>query len=138
MHEKSLKYCLIIIFNCLTSFPLFSQFFTPVPLGSSPNPVGSGARAMGQGNAFIAIADDATSASWNPGGLSQLERPEFSFAYEYFSRDERINSDDQPQAKTRSVLNLNDLNYASFVVPYFYNRNMVFSLNYLKPSASYA
>ncbi|MCJ7810524.1 MAG: hypothetical protein MUP26_09715, partial [Desulfobulbaceae bacterium] len=39
---------------------------------SSPNPVGSGARALGMGGAFIAIADDATAASWNPAGLIQL------------------------------------------------------------------
>ena len=41
--------------------------------------IGSGARAFGMGGAFIAVADDATAASWNPGGLGQLERPEFSF-----------------------------------------------------------
>ncbi len=41
--------------------------------------VGSGARAMGMGGAFIAVADDATAASWNPAGLGQLERPEFTF-----------------------------------------------------------
>ena len=41
--------------------------------------VGSGARAFGMGGAFIAVADDATAASWNPGGLGQLERPEISF-----------------------------------------------------------
>ena len=40
--------------------------------------VGSGARAFGMGGAFIAIADDATAASWNPGGLGQLEKPELS------------------------------------------------------------
>jgi long-subunit fatty acid transport protein len=40
--------------------------------------VGSGARAIGMGGAFIAIADDATAASWNPGGLGQLEKPEFT------------------------------------------------------------
>lgn len=41
--------------------------------------VGSGARAFGMGGAFIAIADDATAASWNPGGLGQLENVEVSF-----------------------------------------------------------
>jgi long-chain fatty acid transport protein len=41
--------------------------------------VGSGARAFGMGGAFIAVADDATAASWNPGGLGQLENVEFSF-----------------------------------------------------------
>jgi len=40
--------------------------------------VGSGARALGQ-SAFIAVADDATAASWNPAGLINLERPEASF-----------------------------------------------------------
>lgn len=38
------------------------------------NVVGGGARALGMGGAFIAIADDATAASWNPAGLAQLER----------------------------------------------------------------
>lgn len=41
-------------------------------------PTGSGARAIGMGGAFTAIADDATAAWWNPAGLAQLERPEVS------------------------------------------------------------
>lgn len=49
-----------------------------IEIGSTPNPVGSGARALGMGQAFIGIADDATAASWNPAGLIQLERPEIS------------------------------------------------------------
>jgi len=40
--------------------------------------VGSGARAFGMGGAFMATADDATAASWNPAGLAQLEKPELS------------------------------------------------------------
>ena len=44
----------------------------------APEPVGSGARALGQ-SAFIAVADDATAASWNPAGLINLESPEASF-----------------------------------------------------------
>lgn len=43
--------------------------------------IGSGARAFGMGGAFIAIADDATAASWNPAGLSQLEKPEVSVVF---------------------------------------------------------
>lgn len=45
---------------------------------SPPSPVGSGARAMGTGGAFIAIADDATAANWNPAGLINLLTPEAS------------------------------------------------------------
>ncbi|MBX7257662.1 MAG: outer membrane protein transport protein [Candidatus Hydrogenedentes bacterium] len=49
----------------------------------SPSPVGSGARAAGMGDAFVAVADDATAASWNPAGLVQLERPEVSVVGSY-------------------------------------------------------
>jgi len=40
--------------------------------------LGSGARALGMGGAFLARADDATAVSWNPAGLSYLSRPELS------------------------------------------------------------
>lgn len=42
------------------------------------NRTGSGARAAGMANAFIAISDDGSAASWNPAGLGQLRRPELS------------------------------------------------------------
>ncbi len=42
------------------------------------NFVGAGARAAGMGQAFIGVADDATSVIWNPGGLTKLEKPEVS------------------------------------------------------------
>jgi hypothetical protein len=41
--------------------------------------LGAGARAMGLGGAFIAVADDATAVSFNPAGLAQLLQPEVSF-----------------------------------------------------------
>ena len=48
---------------------------------------GDGARAMGTGGAFIAIADDATAVSYNPAGLAQLLRPEGSLGIQALSRD---------------------------------------------------
>jgi len=45
-------------------------------LGLTSLALGSGARAFGMGGAFLARADDATAASWNPAGLSYLRRPE--------------------------------------------------------------
>lgn len=109
------------------------NFGQSIEIGTSPNPVGSGARSLGQGNAFIAVADDATAASWNPGGLSQLERPEISFAVEGIFRTENIQSSIHPEAESDDSITFEDLNYGSIVLPFFYlNRNMVFSLNYLK------
>ncbi len=40
-----------------------------------------GPRATGMGGAFTAIANDATTAYWNPGGLSRIPRSELTFAY---------------------------------------------------------
>jgi long-chain fatty acid transport protein len=37
-----------------------------------------GARALGMGGAFVAVADDATAVIANPGGLTILQRPELS------------------------------------------------------------
>ncbi|MBI3932995.1 MAG: hypothetical protein HY317_06240 [Acidobacteria bacterium] len=51
--------------------------------------LGSGARAFGMGGAFLARADDATAASWNPAGLSYLRRPELSAAWVGLNRLDR-------------------------------------------------
>jgi hypothetical protein len=57
--------------------------------------LGSGARAYGMGGAFLARADDATAASWNPAGLSYLRAPELSFVgvHNSFTETEGLDSD---------------------------------------------
>jgi long-subunit fatty acid transport protein len=49
--------------------------------GQSSVALGSGARALGMGGAFLARADDATAASWNPAGLSYLRAPELTLVW---------------------------------------------------------
>ncbi|MFA4906625.1 MAG: PorV/PorQ family protein, partial [Candidatus Margulisiibacteriota bacterium] len=49
--------------------------------------VGIGARASGMGDAFVGIADDASAIYWNPGGLSQLKRPEAMGMYTIWLAD---------------------------------------------------
>ncbi len=123
---------LVLFVTTMIALPTCGQGLE-VFIGSSPNPVGSGARAMGQGNAFIAIADDATAASWNPGGLSQLERPEISFAVEAVSQRDGLNPGDRhPESSGTAAVDFQNINFFSTVVPYFYHRNMVFSLSYLQ------
>jgi len=100
---------------------------------SSPNVVGSGARALGMGSAFIAIADDATAASWNPGGLTQLERPEVSLVLSQKWLSEDFTSRQYRGLSGDYSVDFADINYASFVYPIrrtIGGRNLVLSLNY--------
>jgi tetratricopeptide (TPR) repeat protein len=43
--------------------------------------LGAGARAPGMGDAFTALADDAYAIHYNPAGLAQLDRSQFSASY---------------------------------------------------------
>ncbi|MEK7411969.1 MAG: outer membrane protein transport protein [Planctomycetota bacterium] len=54
--------------------------WTEVTFGDQPVAIGAGARALGMGGAFTAVADDATASTWNPAGLVQCERPEMSLS----------------------------------------------------------
>lgn len=102
-------------------------------INSSPNVVGSGARALGMGGAFIAIADDATAASWNPGGLTQLERPELSLVYNWKWLEEDFSSSSHPELDGSQSVDFNEINYFSFVYPIrrtIGGRNLVLSINY--------
>jgi long-subunit fatty acid transport protein len=114
------------------AFTGYSQQFSEyLEIPSSPNPVGSGARALGMGGAFIAIADDATAASWNPGGLIQLEKPEISVVGGYLKRTENNSFGKNPEASGRQSVDDIDLNYLSIAYPFkVANHNMILSLNY--------
>jgi len=103
---------------------------------STFNPVGSGARAMGMGGAFIAVADDATAASWNPAGLIQLLYPEASYVYNHTRRTEKnlFNTTDLSGIRhINEFSNKSDdknTNFVSFLYPmHLIRRNMIFSLS---------
>lgn len=53
--------------------------------------MGVGARALGMGSAFTAIADDSTAAFWNPAGLALLDKPEASFMHANLTLDRKYN-----------------------------------------------
>lgn len=121
------------IFIALVVFinPASAQLLQTVQITSSPNPLGSGARALGYADAFIAIADDATAASWNPGGLMQLELPEISIVYYFSQRTEDYSSASHPEASGANSFEATNLNYFSAAYPFvFKGKNMIVSINY--------
>jgi long-subunit fatty acid transport protein len=103
---------------------------TRITISSSPSPVGSGARAAGMGNAFVAVADDATAASWNPAGLVQLLKPEISVVgLARAHRESRRSA--QPAAATDDAWEDLEANFASFVYPFAIGRmNGAVAVNY--------
>ena len=125
----------ILVFLCVFSGNFlnlaFAQPLQSVGIASSPNPVGSGARALGMGGAFIGVADDATAASWNPGGLIQLETPEVSIVGAYNKRTEDTDYVAFPEASGPQSVSTYEVNYLSAAYPFtLFNRNMIVSLNY--------
>jgi long-subunit fatty acid transport protein len=97
---------------------------------TSPAPVGSGARAAGKGFAFIAVADDATAASWNPGALIQIERPEAALMGAYFLRAEDPDVRQPETILDAQTLDALTLNYLSVAYPFvLFQRNMVVSVS---------
>ncbi len=98
---------------------------------TSPSPVGAGARAQGQAIAFIGVADDATAASHNPGGLLQLLTPEASIVGSYFIRFEEQDITRPDTVVENQTLDSFTLNYFSVAYPFeLFQRNVVVSFNY--------
>ncbi len=79
------------------------------------NITGTGARAEGFGGAFIGVADDATAITWNPGGLTQLERAELSLVGRQVSDGLKYSSDFSSLKNSQTHLSLNS---ASLVLPF--------------------
>ena len=89
----------------------------------SLNRPGSGARAAGMGNAFIAVSDDGTAASWNPAGLAQLREAEFSLVHSTGRRNgyrEGFRTRDESAAYTSLSTGSRtaDIEFASAAVPF--------------------
>jgi hypothetical protein len=88
---------------------IFTALICPVVSGQTsvePPAVSPGARSLGLGGAFVAVADDATAAWTNPSGLMQLVRPEIS-------ADGRGWSEDRDAVAS----NQSNLGFLSFVLP---------------------
>jgi long-subunit fatty acid transport protein len=117
--------------SLVTPPPQTAPPFKPPTFFSAPLPSGSGARALGL-SAFTAVADDATAASWNPGGLTQLERPEGSFVFRGSSVvNTHLSTNPNYETDTDRFGTDGNLNYCSGVLPFqLARRNLVFSINY--------
>ncbi len=96
----------------------------------APEPVGSGARALGQ-SAFIAVADDATAASWNPAGLINMEKPEASIVGIWRTISNNPSPTDSSVVLDGADWSISEINFFSYARPIAVgNTDIVLSANY--------
>jgi hypothetical protein len=81
------------------------------------NITGAGARAEGLGGAFIGLADDATAISWNPAGLGQLERSEFSVVGRWIGEEYKHDNPSHPTNNSTITQSHFTYNFASIAFP---------------------
>lgn len=71
----------LVLLTCLLAYSLSYAFMSSNDAGTSTAQflkLGAGARATALGNAYVAVANDATAVYWNPAGLNQLEQKSVS------------------------------------------------------------
>lgn len=92
--------------------------------------LGSNARALGMGNAFNALSDDASAGYFNPAGFGLLKKLEFSGGLNIVS----INNNSTLYGnKTEGSTTNTTLNRVSFAFPFpTYQGSLVFGLSYHK------
>ncbi|HGE72124.1 TPA: PorV/PorQ family protein [Candidatus Poribacteria bacterium] len=81
MNNKTLKISIILIVVSLFSFYNHFTAYGSEKYAGEFLSIGTGARALGMGGSFVAVADDGTSAYWNPAGLGGLKQTELIFMH---------------------------------------------------------
>jgi len=79
---------------------------------------GVGARAMGMGGAYTAVADDYSALFYNPAGLAQLENSEILGSFSHLSVENSASFNGVTSAETSSYTQFNDAGLAVSVPTY--------------------
>ena len=131
-----------LVVSCffLLLFSLFSApgFGAVKPLYTYYNPF-YGARSLGLGNAFTAVADDLTAVYRNPAGIAEFAGPKIFVDYradrlKYDYAPQEFTSGDTVQTYTYNFSStLRNLDFVSISVPvYFWDINWNFALSYYR------
>ena len=124
--RKKTFYFIILMAMFFNSFAL-SQFIEDALRFAQPNS-GTGARALGLGNAYIGVSDDFTSVWWNPAGLGQIKKFELTGGFSNFSYNDDAAFLVNAMEYSSSATNLNNL---GFVFPFPTARgSLVFAIGY--------
>lgn len=116
-------FCALILFSTYISAQNYND---AIRLGFPG--LGSNSRALGMGNAFNALSDDASAAFFNPAGFGLLKKMEFSGGLSFTNYDNTTTFfGNQTQDNTTNT----SLNRISFALPFpTYQGSLVFGLSY--------
>jgi hypothetical protein len=74
------SYCILLLVSCVLLIVCLPAIGSDRYAAEFLN-LGVGARPLGMGGSFVAVADDATATYWNPAGLGGLKQTEVSFMH---------------------------------------------------------
>jgi len=103
------------------------------------NLLGGGARARGMGGAFIGVSDDPSAASWNPAGLTQLDKYQMGATLYFINPRLKYtttyaNSDFPNSLKQNKA----SISFGSVIIPFkLYQKEVVGSVLYNRSSDIY-
>jgi len=96
--------------------------------------IGSSARALGMGNSYIGLSDDASAGFFNPAGFGLLKKMEFSGGLDYsnFSDNATLNSNGSAIGQSsKNTASSTTLDRVSFAFPFpTVQGSLVFGLSY--------
>lgn len=114
---------LLVSFSTLS----FSQYIEDALRYMQPNS-GTGARALGLGNAYTGVADDFTAVWWNPAGLGQIKKFELTGGFSHFNYSDDATFLGNTSNYSNSATTLNNL---GIVFPFPTVRgSLVFAVGY--------
>lgn len=116
------------------SIPPEIPFASPVPVGARP---------MGMGGAYVAVAEDYHALSYNPAGLAQVRRIELGGVFEGRSLDQRNTYLEESQSTTADHTRIQSLGFAypfptyrgSLVIGFAYERLFPLDQEYFRSGA---
>lgn len=102
----------ILLFSLLISFILLNGTFAQVIEDAyrlSYHGLGFGARSLGLGTAYTAVANDFSAVYWNPAGLGRIRANEFSMGLSHISYNNKSTLFGSKESFSNSGTNINSL-----------------------------
>jgi long-chain fatty acid transport protein len=122
---------LVMLLVLISFIKLYAQDETDALRLAMPG-LGVSARALGMGNSYIGLSDDASAAYFNPAGLAQLKQIEISGGLDYDRFNNNTTFFGQSSTESNSTTRLNRL---SLAIPFpTYQGSLVFGISYYTTS----